>query len=200
MYDHLRRLPGPATRDEVAGALGLTRRAAAFHLDRLLEAGLLRASYSRPPGRSGPGAGRPAKRYEPAAELSVQLPPRRYNLVARMLLAAAEAGGDPARATAIRIAEERGAALGADVRSAATGDDARARIAESVLERHGYEPVRTRASLDPQNCPFAALSGDGSLTCAMNHAFLAAFADALGLRASKHDVSRARCCVRIELG
>ena len=48
------------SRDAAADALGISRRDAAFHLDRLAEQGLLAVEYRRPPGRSGPGAGRPA--------------------------------------------------------------------------------------------------------------------------------------------
>src|SRR5258707_2181726 len=69
----------PVGRDEVANALGLGRTLAAFHLDRLAEAGLLEVSYARRSGRAGPGAGRPAKLYRrSAAEIEVSLPPRRY--------------------------------------------------------------------------------------------------------------------------
>ena len=51
----------PVGRDEVAAAVGIGRTLAAFHLDKLVEAGLLEASFARRTGRSGPGAGRPAK-------------------------------------------------------------------------------------------------------------------------------------------
>src|SRR5690242_16183766 len=54
---------GPIGRDEVAEALGVGRTLAAFHLDKLVDAGLLEASYARRTGRTGPGAGRPAKLY-----------------------------------------------------------------------------------------------------------------------------------------
>src|SRR3954447_3847409 len=51
------------SRDEAAQALGLSRRATAFHLDRLADAGLLTVDFGGLPGRTGPGAGRPAKLY-----------------------------------------------------------------------------------------------------------------------------------------
>ena len=53
----------PVGRDEAAAAVGIGRALAVYHLDKLVEAGLLTASYRRPPGRGGPGAGRPAKVY-----------------------------------------------------------------------------------------------------------------------------------------
>src|ERR1700729_2847140 len=82
----------PAGRDEAAAAAGIGRPLAAYHLDKLVELGLLTASYQRPPGRGGPGAGRPAKRYaRSAAEFTVAVPPREYELAARLLAAAVEA-------------------------------------------------------------------------------------------------------------
>src|SRR5580704_4402161 len=82
----------PVGRDEAAAAAGIGRPLAAYHLDKLVELGLLTASYQRPPGRGGPGAGRPAKRYaRSAAEFTVAVPPREYELAARLLAAAVEA-------------------------------------------------------------------------------------------------------------
>ncbi|HEU5110747.1 MAG TPA: winged helix-turn-helix domain-containing protein, partial [Micromonosporaceae bacterium] len=56
----------PVGRDDVAAALGIGRTLAAHHLDRLVDAGLLAVSYARRTGRTGPGAGRPAKLYSRA--------------------------------------------------------------------------------------------------------------------------------------
>src|SRR6185436_14899621 len=100
IYDHVRARPAPVSRDDVADALGVPRRTAAFHLDRLAEQGLLVVSFARRSGRSGPGAGRPAKFYERSSRVvSVSLPPRRYDL-AGLLLAGAftevQQGGEPA--------------------------------------------------------------------------------------------------------
>jgi predicted ArsR family transcriptional regulator len=60
-YDYVSAQGRPVGRDEAAGALGIGRTLAAYHLDRLAEAGLLSVAYARRSGRSGPGAGRPAK-------------------------------------------------------------------------------------------------------------------------------------------
>src|SRR5687768_12659053 len=79
LYRHVAGRREPVTRDEAATAVGVDRSVAAYHLDRLVADGLLTASFARPEGRSGPGAGRPAKRYERSAgEISVTLPPRSY--------------------------------------------------------------------------------------------------------------------------
>src|SRR5688572_23791265 len=92
IYEFLRRAGRPVTREEVASDAGISWRLAAFHLEKLLERGLLKAHYARPPGRSGPGAGRSAKYYEPSEiEVEVPLPERRYDLVGRLLIEAIEA-------------------------------------------------------------------------------------------------------------
>ncbi|HEY9382405.1 MAG TPA: hypothetical protein VIP80_02720, partial [Gemmatimonadales bacterium] len=71
-------------RDEAAQAVGVSRTLAGFHLDRLVEEGLLDTSFRRLSGRAGPGAGRPAKLYRRSdRQLEVALPERRYELAAR---------------------------------------------------------------------------------------------------------------------
>src|SRR6266404_1571393 len=55
LYEVVRERAEPVGRDEAAVAAGVGRALAVYHLDKLVEAGLLTASYQRPPGRSGPG-------------------------------------------------------------------------------------------------------------------------------------------------
>jgi predicted ArsR family transcriptional regulator len=84
----------PFGADEAAAALGCHRSAALRRLDRLEEAGLLVAEYRRPPGRAGPGAGRPAKLFRLAPELAVtEYPPRRYAELVALLSGDAAAPG-----------------------------------------------------------------------------------------------------------
>src|ERR671932_1530696 len=81
LYDHVVRQPGPVSRDEAAAALGVPRGTTAFHLDRLVADGLLDVHYERRTGRTGPGAGRPAKLYRRARRTrGAALPERRYDL------------------------------------------------------------------------------------------------------------------------
>ena len=61
LYEVVRERTEPVGRDEAAAAAGVGRALAVYHLDKLVEAGLLTASYQRPPGRSGPGPGRSAR-------------------------------------------------------------------------------------------------------------------------------------------
>src|SRR5947199_10377905 len=72
-------------RDEGARALHISRALAAFHLDKLVQQGLLDASYRRLTARRGPGAGRPAKLYHRSShQLDLTLPERRYVLAGRV--------------------------------------------------------------------------------------------------------------------
>ena len=78
------------SKDQVADAIGIDRRLAGFHLDKLVDQGFVTAEFKRRTGRTGPGAGRPAKHYRLAAdELTVSLPERHYDLLASLLLKAA---------------------------------------------------------------------------------------------------------------
>ena len=91
LYEVVRERAEPVGRDEAAVAAGVGRALAVYHLDKLVEAGLPTASYQRPPGRNGPGAGRPAKLYTRSdREFAVTVPPREYELAARLLVQAVE--------------------------------------------------------------------------------------------------------------
>lgn len=182
----------PVGRNEVAEALGIGRTLAAFHLDRLAEVGLLEVSYARRSGRTGPGAGRPAKLYRRSgAEHEVTLPPRRYQAAAELLAEAVERAGadDLLFATARRQGRSVGAAAG------------NAELVE-VLAEQGYEPERRGDSIVLRNCPFHAVARDfPPLVCGMNLALLEGLVEG---RDRAPDVPRLApagegCCVVIDL-
>lgn len=90
IYEFIRRQPRPVSRDEAAEHVGISRRLAAFHLDKLTRSGLLRSHYGRPEGAAG-RPGRSPKLYEPAdAEFAVSIPARQYDLIGEILLDAIE--------------------------------------------------------------------------------------------------------------
>src|SRR6478672_8177942 len=138
LYDHVVRSPAPVSRDDASAATGVPRATAAFHLDRLVDDGLLEVQFQRLSGRTGPGAGRPAKLYRRAeCSVSVSLPERRYDLAGELLAAAvaeAEQSGERPAAVLERRAFRRGSELAADV-----GEQSRD-AALRVLEEHGFEP------------------------------------------------------------
>jgi predicted ArsR family transcriptional regulator len=79
----------PVSADEVAAHFGIHRSVARGRLDRLAAAGLLQTSFERRTGRSGPGAGRPAKVYGVPPETSaLEFPQRHYDRLVGHLVAA----------------------------------------------------------------------------------------------------------------
>jgi predicted ArsR family transcriptional regulator len=194
-------------KDEAAAALGVARSVAAFHLDRLVADGLLVSEFRRLTGRRGPGAGRPAKLYRRAdAEVSVSLPPRRYDLAATLLAAAvrdATEAGTPVDDALRRVATERGHLIGQAARRLAGRRPGRGALLDAtlrVLREHGYEPRRRDGEIVLANCPFHALVDDQrELVCGMNRDFLAGVADAVGddLLAARLVPTEGWCCVRL---
>jgi predicted ArsR family transcriptional regulator len=190
----------PVGRDEAAAAAGIGRALAVYHLDKLVEAGLLSASYQRPAGRGGPGAGRPAKLYARSGrQFSVSAPPRDYELAARLLVEAVGADRSGRSRTALgHAARQLGAQLGSGGRG--SGADPRQALM-TVLREHGFEPFDAAdGAVRLRNCPFHHLAQqDRDTVCGMNLALvegLAAGAGAGGLRAAL-DPQPGNCCVAI---
>lgn len=195
---------GEAGRDEAARATRISRALAAFHLDRLVAEGLLTATYRRRKGRTGPGAGRPAKLYARApGEITLSFPERRYELAARLLArAVAKAPGTVAARAVDAAAAAYGRALGAAARARAGSRPSAARLttaALSLLTEQGFEPVRdTDGGIRLRNCPFHALALEcRDLVCGMNLSLLRGVTRGLagaGLTAVL-DPQPDRCCV-----
>ena len=193
----------PMDRDAVGAAAGISRSLAAFHLDRLVDAGLLEATFRRRTGRSGPGAGRPAKFYSrpETGTVAVSLPPRRYGLAAGLFARGLErtAGG---RAATLAAAHDAGAALAGAIPAGERRSARRARAAVvRVLDEHGFEPrTEPDGTVDLGNCPFRDLTEDHrDLTCGANLALLAGVVEAVpvaGLTAERRDPPEP-CCVTL---
>jgi len=205
MYTYIRQADSPVTRDEAAAAVGISRKLAAFHLDKLVAAGLLRASYARPAGLRR--AGRTPKAYEPSGvDLHLSIPQREHALLAGILVdAVSGASAEDAGQAALRVAAQHGSELGADerdrMRPGRLGAERALTVAGGVLERHGFEPVRaepTRVWL--RNCPFEPLAARApDLVCGINQAFLAGFLDGLGATTTTAVLAPrpGACCVEL---
>jgi len=195
LYEVVRERAEPVGRDEAAAAAGVGRALAVYHLDKLVEAGLLTASYQRPPGRSGPGAGRPAKLYMRSdREFAVTVPPREYELAARLLVQAVEA--DPSgRSRAVLLEAAR--RLGAELAGAGAAGDL-----EGALARHGYEPSRGGDGvIRLRNCPFRQLAEQHrDVVCGMNLGLIEGILAGLGADGLRPVLDRqpGHCCVAIE--
>ena len=202
LYDHVIAAPRPVDRDEAAAALGIGRPLVAFHLDRLVRGGLLDVEYHRRSGRSGPGAGRPAKFYlRPVdRQVEVSLPPRRYGLAAELLARGLERSGPQAIDAVVDVARAAGREIVAAARARDPGSTGTSAVVEALVD-NGYQPFADETgAIRLRNCPFDALVDQHrTLTCAMNLALLEPLAAELSngaLEASPRPVD-GYCCVAI---
>lgn len=168
LYEYVAGREGETSRAEAAGAVGVRRTLAAFHLDKLVEAGLLTTSRRKLSGREGPGSGRPAKLYRRAdRQVNVHLPPRDYETAAHLLAEAVQHSGAEESLHAAARAEGRRRGGAAAVERPVDADG----LCE-VLTRLGYEPAADEEepeTLRLRNCPFHTLARDfPPLACGMN--------------------------------
>lgn len=197
-------------RDEAATAVGVPRHVAKFNLDRLEQDGLLEADYARPPGRTGPGAGRPAKVYRRSGhEVSVTLPERQYDVAGHVLAAGitiAQERGLPVGEAVSEAARAAGQELGAAARAAVPdADSSGLGLTEAIIDvlRHrGYEPRADGHTIRLANCPFHRLSREHTdLVCGMNLDLLTGVAEAAGATdvRTRLDPVDGQCCVVLDL-
>ena len=182
LYLYVAAQPGPVSRDQAAEGCSLPSHSAKFHLDRLVEAGLLEVEFRRLSGRTGPGAGRPAKLYRRSGrQISVSLPERRYDLAGHVLAAAIDrslAEGLPLSAAVTEAAEAEGRRI-AEETTPTSGESTRR--AEHVLRANGYEPDTGDSGIRLLNCPFDALAREHTdLVCGMNVALVTGVLDGVG--------------------
>jgi predicted ArsR family transcriptional regulator len=177
LFDYVRRQDHPVTREEAADAQGVSRNLAAFHLDKLVEVGLLRARYEAPPDQPR-GRGRTPKVYEPASDgITLTVPERRYELIGEILAdAVAEeptGAGDAALAHAARHGRRLGQQLQGWMRTVSDGRSQLAAV-RAALDDLGFEPwAKVPNGLTLRNCPFHALAiRQPALICGINHSFI----------------------------
>jgi predicted ArsR family transcriptional regulator len=201
LYLYVCAKPYAVSRDEAADAVGVPLHKAKFHLDRLEADGLLTAEFARLTGRSGPGAGRPAKLYRRAtSEISVSLPGREYEIAGQLLAAAvatsARTGESPIEALhreATNQGQEWARAARAEPREATPLE-----LAEQALTSHGYEPRDDDGRVILANCPFHTLAAShAEMVCGMNLALIQGLVDELGPDdvECRLEPGEQRCCV-----
>jgi predicted ArsR family transcriptional regulator len=203
LYRYVARSAEPVGREEAAGAVGVPVHTAKFHLERLVDDGLLEVEYRRLTGRSGPGAGRPAKLYRRSSrEFAVSLPERHYDLLSEVLGAAAAASVErrlPVDEVAPEVARRRGEELGAAWAGPAGAPLDRLAAA---LDDVGYEPRVDEERLVLDNCPFDRVAREHTtLVCGLNLDLVCGVIDGLGCRgiAAFLEPSPGRCCVSARL-
>ncbi|HEY1116990.1 MAG TPA: helix-turn-helix domain-containing protein [Acidimicrobiales bacterium] len=197
------------TRDDAAAWLDVARSVAAFHLDKLAEAGIVEVRFERTSGRQGPGAGRPSKLYGLAAdELSASVPERHYDLAGSLLAAAIDEStrtGVPVGDCLRSAARSTGQALGREASAALTGYPTATTRRDAVLDvlaQQGYEPAVDRTTeIALANCPFHRLAeAHRDLVCGMNLDFLTGLLDGMAdddRLTARLDPAPGYCCVRI---
>jgi predicted ArsR family transcriptional regulator len=208
LYLYVAAQPEAVSRDQAAEGAGLPRHTAKFHLDKLVEEGLLATEFRRLSGRRGPGAGRPTKLYQRSArQVAVTLPQRQYDLAGQILAGAVEAAardGVPVLESVHHAAADCGRRLGAaeQPRERRSGASPLDDIA-ATLAGHGYEPRVQDGVLVLANCPFHALARDHTaLVCGMNLHLITAMLDELGHTDAQPrlDPAPGRCCVTLTCG
>ncbi len=206
LYLYVARERGAVSREQAADGVGVPWHVAKFHLDKLEQDGLLTVEFRRPPGRSGPGAGRPTKLYRRSArELAVSLPERRYDLAGRIMASAistSEGESIPVAAALRDAAVAVGRSMGEEAHRRAGADAGRSELltaASQVLDEYGYES-RSEDCITLANCPFHALAQEYTeLVCGMNLDLVRGMLDALGADGieARLDPAPDRCCVTV---
>ncbi|MGW3494743.1 helix-turn-helix transcriptional regulator [Streptomyces sp. NPDC001020] len=203
LYEYVAAQGREVGRNEAAEAAGVARTLAAHHLDRLAEAGLLESGSRRLTGRSGPGAGRPAKVYTRArAERAVSLPARDYRTAAELLAEAAEQAGLDAGLCA--AARRRGEALRGSAAPCGGLEEAMEMLAARGYEPHLEDAEGTTGAatgvVRMRNCPFHAVAERfPPLVCGMNLALLEGLLGTDGPVRARMDARAGECCVVVEI-
>lgn len=207
LYEYVVGEDEPVSREQAAQALGMPVHSVKFHLDKLARAGLLDVEYRRVSGRTGPGAGRPAKLYRRSEQqVALSVPPRRYGLVGEVLAEAVDRAvrtGTPVAAAVPEVARAVGRELGA---AGPPRSDAAAEPATEldrtgmVLAGQGYEPRQGEHELCLANCPFDRLAADHTeLVCGLNLALIDGVLDGLQVHTLRAELAPrpGLCCVRV---
>lgn len=203
LYDYVYEQRAPVSREQASAATDIGRTLAAYHLDKLAEAGLLSTDYQRPEGRQGPGAGRPAKLYTRAErEFSVSVPRRDYELLANLLVQAA--GQDPtgtARNAVGEAAEQAGRDAAVTARSAQSAGEDPTTILTDALRSCGYQPsVGANGEIELRNCPFHRVArAHQDIVCGLNLRLIQGLIEESGGDRSQTALAPlpGRCCVVI---
>jgi predicted ArsR family transcriptional regulator len=205
LYEHVRAAGAPVTREAAAAAVGISRKLAAFHLDKLVDLGLLDSGFG---AREARRVGRAPRLYRPAAaDIAVRVPERAPELLAGILIEAVtgQRAGEDGRAAAMRAARARGSAAGARARVTAragrVGAERATTLAEDVLAEHGFEPYREDGVVRLRNCPFHPLAATSpEFVCGLNREYVGGVLD--GIRANGRIVAElapraGECCVEL---
>lgn len=196
LHEYLLERDLPVSREDAAAAVGISRTLAAYHLDKLADAGLLAVSYQRPAGRNGPGAGRPAKLYtRTTREIVVSVPPRDYLLLAQLLVSSIEHDTGGAVRSALNTAARD---TGRQAAVEAAGD------MMAALRDCGYLPdADDDGCITLRNCPFHSVAKDHlEIVCGLNLQLIGGVVEGSNRPGARAELSpeQGRCCVVVHGG
>lgn len=205
LYEHVRAAGTPVTRESAAAAVGISRKLAAFHLDKLVELRLLESGFGPAQARR---VGRAPRQYRPAvADIAVRVPERTPELLAGILVEAVtgQRAGENGTAAAMRVARSCGNAAGsrarARTRAGRIGPERATAVAEDVLAEHGFEPYRAGGVVRLRNCPFHPLAATNpEFVCGLNREYLCGVLDGIGADGrivAELAPAPGECCVEI---
>jgi predicted ArsR family transcriptional regulator len=200
LYAFVRAARRPVSREEAAAHAGISRKLAAFHLDKLVDVGLLHATDAVPARR----VGRRPKVYAPVdTAVAVSVPARRHEELAEILVDGLRAGtgADGVLAAATRRGLDLGATERERVRPGRLGAERALGLVAEALRRYGFEPHRDGAGgLRLRNCPFQPLAARApELVCRVNHALLSGLLNGLQASALTANLvpTPGECCVQV---
>jgi predicted ArsR family transcriptional regulator len=205
LFQFVRSAREPVTREAAADAVGVSRKLAAFHLDKLVTLGLLQSGFASGGSRR---VGRTPRVYEAARrDITVHVPERTPEVLAAILVAAltGQRADERAEDSALRVARGHGAELGAAARADAgrsrMGVERATAVATELLARAGFEPYRSGAAVRLHNCPFHPLAaGAPDLVCGLNREYVGGLLDGLGVQtrlSAELAPLAGECCVEI---
>lgn len=204
LYEFVRAAGEPVSREAAAAAVGISRKLAAFHLDKLVDIGLLTSGFHATVRR----VGRAPRLYEPSdLDVAVRVPERCPDLLADILVEAVtgQSGDERGTDAALRVARTRGEAVGSRARTRTRagriGTERASALTRTVLAEHGFEPYEEHDALRLRNCPFHPLAGrEPEFICGLNCEYLRGVIEGIGAggRLSADLAPRAgECCVEI---
>lgn len=182
IYIAVRESPEPLTTSKVAELFDIHPNVARHHLDLLAEDGYLQVSHG---AAGGPGAGRPAKRYEATAkEVSVHFAPRRFEMLTEMLLQVLEElGPENVSLIAEKVGREYGERLAAEIGAPDDpGYDDAVQAVASAMTGLGFsvDPDVQGQRLLTSHCPFGeTATSHPEVICSLDRGIVAGMFGAL---------------------
>lgn len=185
IYIAVRQSAEPVTSSSIAELFRLHPNVARHHLDRLAADGYLQVTHRRPSGRSGPGAGRPAKCYEATGKpIDLHFPAQRPDLLLDLLSRVIDGvGASNVAEVAEAVGREYGSSLAAEIGEPdapgyATAVTAVARAMRGIGFQTEPEPDSRR--ILTSHCPFGEAATDHpEVFCSLDRGIVAGMMGAM---------------------